>query len=181
MPGRLAELALLTVAALLAVIIVVPVGLIVAIGMHVNIEWAYRRRSPRPHTEPQRTPPRWSEPPPAFTRDAEARAEVLLLRVLDDAQLRMFERNKMFLVVAPGRGTFALLFREAYNVLDLATGDRYCAGPPNVPRADLLVAQKLLLEADPERFFSVANRRPACFDDNADLDRVRSLIAGGAS
>jgi uncharacterized protein (DUF2461 family) len=46
------------------------------------------------------------------------------------------------------------------NVLEMATGNCYCAVPVfGVPMADLMLALKLLLESDPDQFFRVANRR----------------------
>lgn len=47
-----------------------------------------------------------------------------------------------------------------FNVFEIATGHCYCAVPvTGVPIADLMLAQKLLLESDPAPFFLVANRR----------------------
>ena len=76
-----------------------------------------------------------------------------------------------------GRGKFWILPSTFFNVLDAETGNCYCAGPrTEVPLSDLMLAQKLLLENDPEAFFSVANRRaeliPGLVDAQLRPDRV---------
>jgi len=60
------------------------------------------------------------------------------------------------------RNAFCVLPREVFNVLDLWTGDLYCCTPGAIlPLSDVMLTQKLLLENDPQQFFSLANRRPA--------------------
>lgn len=90
----------------------------------------------------------------------EARARELLLRVLSPAQKAEFQRYGYFAVEVAKRGRFLILPSTLFNVLHVATGRSYCAVPRGeTPLADLMLAQKLLLEDDPEQFFKVANHR----------------------
>ena len=89
---------------------------------------------------------------------AEARAHALLMRLLSPAQREEFERRNCLTVTVPGRGRFAILPRRTLNVLNLDSGECYCCiTASEVPLSDLMLAQKLLLEHDPEQFFAVAN------------------------
>lgn len=94
----------------------------------------------------------------AASDDAEARAHALLMRLLSPAQREEFERRNCLTVTVPGRGRFAILPRRTLNVLNLDSGECYCCiTASEVPLSDLMLAQKLLLEHDPEQFFAVAN------------------------
>ncbi len=91
---------------------------------------------------------------------AEIRARQLLIRVLSPSQREEFGRHGYFTVQVPGWGTFRVLPRTTFNVVDTQTGICYCAVPEiSVPLLDLMLAQKLILENDPERFFRVAHSR----------------------
>ena len=91
---------------------------------------------------------------------AEARARSLLLRMLTPRQQEEFARTGYFTVEPTGRGRFVILPNAMFNVLEMVTGDCYCAvTATGVPIADLMLAQKLLLETDPDQFFRVANCR----------------------
>jgi hypothetical protein len=91
---------------------------------------------------------------------AEIRARRLLLRLLTRAQRGEFLRHGHFTVQVHGRGGFRVLPRTMFNVLDPRTRTCYCAGPESpLPLSDLMLAQKLILENDPERFFRVARYR----------------------
>jgi hypothetical protein len=93
---------------------------------------------------------------------AERRARDLLLRVLTAKQRREFELCGYFTVEAPGRGRFCILPWRSLNVVEPRTGDCYCGMPEGrLPVYDLMLSQKLLLENDPQHFFSVANRHPS--------------------
>jgi len=90
----------------------------------------------------------------------DARARQLLLRVLNPVQRDEFSRYGHFTVDAVGWGRFRVLSRTTFNVLNTGTGMSFCAGLDiPVPLADLMLAQKLILENDPGRFFRVANHR----------------------
>lgn len=83
------------------------------------------------------------------------------MRLLTPKQQEDFSRFGYFTVEVPRRGKFVILPDAMFNVLDMATGNCYCAVPATgVPMADLMLAQKLLLESDPDQFFRVANCRP---------------------
>ena len=91
---------------------------------------------------------------------AEVRARRLLLRLLNPAQRLEFERYGYFAVLVPGRGKFWILPSRVFNVLHSATGHSYCGTPQTeIPLSDLMLAQKLLLENNPDLFFAVANHR----------------------
>jgi hypothetical protein len=103
----------------------------------------------------------WTEPDArtlAAADAAEARAHALLVRLLSPAQREEFERRNCVTVTVPGRGRFAILPRRTLNVLNLDSGECYCCvTAAEVPLSDLMLAQKLLLEQDPDQFFAVAN------------------------
>jgi hypothetical protein len=100
---------------------------------------------------------------------AEARARELLLRMLSPAQRKAFQRYGYFAVEVAKHGTFLILPSTLFNVLHVATGRSYCAVPRGeTPLADLMLAQKLLLEHDPEQFFRVANERCELIPGRAD-------------
>jgi hypothetical protein len=82
----------------------------------------------------------------------------LLLEVLSPAQKTEFQRYGYFAVEVAERGRFLILPSTLFNVLHVATGRSYCAVPRGeAPLADLMLAQKLLLEHDPDQFFRVAD------------------------
>lgn len=81
--------------------------------------------------------------------------------MLSPAQREDFRRKGYFAVQVAGLGRFWILPSTFFNVLHAETGDCYCAAPrAEVPLSDLMLAQKLLLESDPQAFFTIANRRP---------------------
>jgi hypothetical protein len=91
---------------------------------------------------------------------AEVRARKLLLRTLTPAQREEFQLRGYFSVQVAKRGKYWILPSTVFNVLHAETGTSYCAGPRvEVPLSDLMLAQKLVLENDPEAFFAVANCR----------------------
>jgi hypothetical protein len=93
---------------------------------------------------------------------AERRARDLLLRMLAPTQRREFDVHGYFSVNVPGRGRFWIFPWRSLNVVDPRTGDCYCAVlEGRLPVYDLMLAQKLLLENEPQYFFSVANRHPS--------------------
>jgi len=108
---------------------------------------------------------------------AEVRARQLLRRMLNPAQRETFELEGYFAVEVARRGKFWILPSPFFNVLHAETGNCYCAVPKApVPLSDLMLAQKLLLENDPESFFAAANRRaeliPGLVDARLRPDRV---------
>jgi hypothetical protein len=92
---------------------------------------------------------------------AEMRARQLLLRLLSPAQREEFQANGYFSVDVDRRGRFCILPSTLFNVLHVETGECYCGLPKaELPLCELMLSQKLMLENNPEQFFSVANRRP---------------------
>lgn len=117
----------------------------------------------------------------ARSRVSESRARRLLARLLSAQQLQELDKHGCFTVCVPERGTFCILPRSTFNVIHLQTGNLYCCTTEAfVPLSDLMLAQKLLLETDPERFFAVANCRPETFAGPQEqlLRRVLSAEAG---
>jgi hypothetical protein len=91
---------------------------------------------------------------------AARRALRLLYRTLNPLQRWEFSRRGHFTIDAPGWGRFQVLPRSIFNVLSLETGVAYCVSTMMpLPVPDLMLAHKLLLENDPDRFFCTANRR----------------------
>jgi hypothetical protein len=119
----------------------------------------------------------WTEQAAAARSQAsELRARRLLSRMLDANQKRELQQHGCFTVEVNGRGIFCILPRSTFNVLSLETGAAYCCNiEAFVPISDLMLAQKLLLENDPEHFFSVANRRSEVCAGSWEEELVRSL------
>ena len=116
----------------------------------------------------------------ARSRTSETRARRLLTRLLSENQLRELERHGCFTVQVPGRGKFCILPRSTFNVIHLQTGNLYCCTTEAfVPLSDLMLAQKLLLENDPDRFFAAANCRPETFAGPQEQQLRRVLSDGG--
>jgi len=109
-----------------------------------------------------------------LTALAQARARCLLRRVLDTNQRQQYDAYGCFAVRAADLGAFGILPRPFFNVMELRTGHLYCCvTEAKLPLADLMLAQKLLLERDPQVFFSTANALgKACGRD----DRLRCLL-----
>jgi hypothetical protein len=94
-------------------------------------------------------------------RAAERRAGELLMSILEPAQRDMFRRDGAIIVVARSGTRYRLVLGMTGNVMQLgADGEpvqRLCVHPVGVPLPDILVTQKLLLEADEEEFRRRAN------------------------
>jgi hypothetical protein len=119
----------------------------------------------------------WTEQAAAARSQAsELRARRLLSRMLNVNQKRELQQHGCFTVKVAGRGLFCILPRSTFNVLSLETGAAYCCNiEAFVPISDLMLAQKLLLENDPDHFFSVANRRSEICAGSWEEELVRSL------
>ena len=119
----------------------------------------------------------WTEQAAAARSQAsELRARRLLCRMLSIEQRRELQAHGCFTVKVKGRGRFCVLPRSTFNVLSLETGAAYCCNVEAfVPISDLMLAQKLLLENDAERFFSVANRRSEVCAGSWEEELLRTL------
>jgi len=101
---------------------------------------------------------------------AEKKASVLLRRSLNAEQRRELRQRRAFHVTAADGRRFRIEDGSAHNVVLVdGTGDavRYCVvfrHHDRLPNADLMLAQKLLLETDPGAFLKLARfqdlRRP---------------------
>lgn len=95
--------------------------------------------------------------------EAQDRAEALLQQFLSPAQREQFARSSAFTVTAKSGRRYSLRRGWAGNVFLLDFHDRdvvrLCLHPETtIPRADLLIAQKMLLEADEDAFLRTANK-----------------------
>lgn len=89
------------------------------------------------------------------------RAWALLWRHLSAQQRRTLWRRRHFDVVGSDARCYRLsAVTRAYNVLDIATRLRYCAGPEGVPMGDYLLGQKLWLETDAAHLLDIAHSVP---------------------
>lgn len=96
-------------------------------------------------------------------READARAEELLRRHLTLRQRRAYRRDRAFTVRARDGTSYRIKHGWAGNVEELNRAGRpvarLCIHPrESVPVADNLLAQKFMLETDPEAFRKIANR-----------------------
>ncbi len=87
---------------------------------------------------------------------ARNRAEELLLACLDEEQVAQLTTLDRFSVTAASGRVYWIQRGYAGNVR--SEGRRYCIhGPDNLPHADQMLMQKLLLETNEEGFLDVAN------------------------
>lgn len=96
-----------------------------------------------------------------FRIAAEAKAELLLQRLLTDEQRESLKEKRCFYLHSKGR-KYRVDRGQHGNVKLLDEKDKiiesYCIQPKGgLPDADAMAAQKLLLETDPEMFARVAN------------------------
>lgn len=96
-------------------------------------------------------------------KEADARAEQLLLDSLNPAQRVMYEQAKKFIVEGGETGTkYEIRHGRSVNIHRLddsgKTVDRLCAHPVlDVPDGDTMLAQKLMLETCERDFLRIAN------------------------
>lgn len=94
--------------------------------------------------------------------EADKKAEVLLRGILTPQQIADYEQHKRFDVVSQSGKVYRLNRGVVRNVVLLDASGKsvrgFCIHPrETVPVADVLVAQKLLIEADEKRFLETAN------------------------
>jgi hypothetical protein len=93
------------------------------------------------------------------------RSRNLLRRCLSPAQRGEFERARTFTVRARSGRLYRIGYGSCVNVEVLApSGEvdyRLCAGPSGVPIPTVMLAQKLMLEAQEAEFLRIAVRHPA--------------------
>jgi len=102
------------------------------------------------------------------TREAVRRADALLWEKLSPEQRAEYERTKSFLVVTPAGRRYRLHADRVNYQVDLLAPDseyvlaKYCVQPRDaeIPKADALLAQMLLLLSDEALFLLTANVDP---------------------
>lgn len=111
---------------------------------------------------------------------ATARAERLLDALLDEEARRQLAAENVFHVRAPDGRTFRIERGSAMNVVLVEEGvdvARYCVHIRDyVPTPDHMLAQKLLLETNPNEFYRMANHTWLTADDRL---RARAPQVGG--
>lgn len=113
------------------------------------IEGVLQRR--REHEENRRT-----------AEEIEARSRALLHECLDDEQLGEMTEKTQFHVQGADGHTYLVKKGHGHNVFRIEDGRatvEYCLVQGFVPVYDLMLTQKLLLEADPETFLATANAK----------------------
>lgn len=98
-------------------------------------------------------------------RQAEGKARSLLVMCLTPEQREDFEKNNAFTITVDHKvrgfptGAFRISKGSAFNVSHVESGETFCVvAQEKVPVYDQMLTQKLLLEQEPERFFTTANR-----------------------
>lgn len=91
---------------------------------------------------------------------AKKKARELLMRNLDEGQLNSFKKDGSFAVLAKDGKVYTISASRSFNV-KAEDGTRYCGQTPETPIEDQMLAQKLLLQHDPEKFFKNSNVSPA--------------------
>ncbi len=102
-------------------------------------------------------PVRWAGDALARRREAELRAEKLLLSWLSPGQREQYRSRGCFDIVTPGGNRYRIWpWKVARLNVRRCT---YCIeATPWVPAADEMLAKKLLLETDERRFLATAHR-----------------------
>lgn len=92
--------------------------------------------------------------------EAKAKAEKLLLDQLDEKQRAEYKASQQFHVKSCNGKTYKITRQRSFNVTG-PQGECYCGQTPDTPIEDQMLAQKLLLEHDPERLFKNSNKLAA--------------------
>ena len=98
--------------------------------------------------------------PPPEDPKAKKKARELLMRNLDAGQLKSFKKDGEFRVTAQGGKVYTIKTARSFNVV-AEDGTKYCGQLKDTPIEDQMLAQKLLLEHEPKKFFDNANVSPS--------------------
>ena len=90
---------------------------------------------------------------------AKQKARELLLRNLDAVQEKSFKKDGTFRVTGKDSLVYTIKTARSFNVIG-PDGTKYCGQLTNAPIEDQMLAQKLLLEHEPDKFFKNANVSP---------------------
>lgn len=94
----------------------------------------------------------------AARKAAAERAEKLLEACLTSGQRDSLQKNGWFVVYTKSGRGYQIRRGRARNVIEVSTRRTYCCHPvDNVPDADTMLAQKLMLESAEEEFLRLAN------------------------
>lgn len=94
------------------------------------------------------------------------RAQEMLLSHLDNEQRRSYEQSNTFQVKGSVTGDiYTVTTEQSYNVIRERDKVRLCVQPVSssftgYPPADILLTQKLMIEADEQKFLNTANVQP---------------------
>ena len=88
--------------------------------------------------------------------EAAKKARATLLRQLDKEQKASFEKDKKFVVTGKDGKAYTITHARSFNVI-APDGTKYCGQLQDCPIEDQMLAQKLLLQTDPEKFFKSSN------------------------
>lgn len=91
---------------------------------------------------------------------AKAKARDLLISNLDETQAASFKKDGSFRMVGKDAKVYTIRTARSFNV-EGPDGAKYCGQLKDTPVEDQMLAQKLLLEHEPEKFFKNANVSPA--------------------
>lgn len=131
-------------------------------------------------------------------KKAEKTARELLVKCLTPAQRADFEKNQAFDVEVTaggsfrarhtradplgqrglewGAGRYRIAKGSAFNVTHVESGTRYCVvAAESVPVYDQMLAQKLLLENEPAKFFETANVSAPGLHDGRRVDFINGV------
>lgn len=105
---------------------------------------------------------------------AKQKARQLLMRNLDAGQLKSFENDGSFRVTAKDGKVYTVKTARSFNVV-AEDGTKYCGQLVETPIEDQMLAQKLLLEHEPEKFFKNANVSPAIAQNMTDYQQMTAM------
>jgi hypothetical protein len=94
----------------------------------------------------------------AVRKAAAERAERLLEACLTSGQREQLQKNGWFVVYSKSGRAYQIRRGRARNVVEVNTRRTYCCHPvDNVPDADTMLAQKLMIESQEDEFLRTAN------------------------
>lgn len=111
---------------------------------------------------------------PAEDPKAKQKARELLIRNLDAGQEKSFKKDGEFRVTAKDGKAYTIKTARSFNVVG-PDGTKYCGQLRDTPIEDQMLAQKLLLEHEPEKFFKNANVSPASGGITATEIQMRAM------
>ncbi len=110
-------------------------------------------------------------------RRARERSLALLVRCLSPAQRAEFQRTNTFTVRGRSGQRYRITYGSTANVEVLTPEgevmSRLCAGPPGLPIAAVMLAQKLMLESSEQEFIRIAAQGPGTIGPWHRLDAFR--------